>query len=180
MLLPDLWQLNQGFLFKIRPISRCWSFLCSLVRLESGFSLIFRLVLHWLFSVTLPFNGSCPTPALSASGLRESCLAKKHTGMRKNFSQAVKRTLSDGGIVFANGQGYCFSQESVGLKGSSQGSFQGKDSFESTDSVHPNGRVPIDGSSRGALASLSLQWTEFVLWDSFHRQKESLTDWQRK
>lgn len=77
--------------------------------------------------------------------------------MRKNFSQAVKRTLSDGGIVFANGQGYCFSQESVGLKGSSQGSFQGKDSFESTDSVHPNGRVPLDGSSRGALASLSLQ-----------------------
>lgn len=127
------------------------------LQLESGFSLIFRLVLHWLFSVTLPFNGSCPTPALSASGLRESCLAKKHTGMRKNFSQAVKRTLSDGGIVFANGQGYCFSQESVGLKGSSQGSFQGKDSFESTDSVHPNGRVPIDGSSRGALASLSLQ-----------------------
>lgn len=38
---------------------------------------------------------------------------------------------------------------SVGLKGSSQGSFQGKDSFESTDSVHPNGRVPIDRSSRG-------------------------------
>jgi hypothetical protein len=38
--------------------------------------------------------------------------------MRKNFSQAVKRTLSDGGIVFVNGQGYCFSQESVGLKGS--------------------------------------------------------------
>lgn len=59
-------------------------------------------------------------------------------------------------IVFANGQGYCFLQESVGLKGSSQGSFQGKDSFESTDSVHPNGRVPIDRSSRGALASLSL------------------------
>ncbi|CAL9238907.1 unnamed protein product [Arabidopsis halleri] len=55
----------------------------SAVRLESGFSLIFRLVLHWLFYVTLPFNGSCPTPALSASGLRESCLAKKHTGMRK-------------------------------------------------------------------------------------------------
>lgn len=58
--------------------------------------------------------------------------------MRKNFSQAVKRTLSDGGIVFANGQGYCFLQESVGLKGSSQGSFQGKDEFESTDSVHSN------------------------------------------
>lgn len=108
----DFWpSLNHGFLFQIRPIYRYWSFLCSLVRLESGFSLIFRLVLHWLFSVTLPFNGSCPTPALSASGLRESCLAKKHTGMRKNFSQAVKRTLSDGGIVFANGQGYCFLQE---------------------------------------------------------------------
>ena len=31
--------------------------------------------------------------------------------MRKNFSQAVKRTLSDGGIFFANGQGYFFLQE---------------------------------------------------------------------
>lgn len=54
--------------------------------------------------------------------------------MRKNFSQAVKRTLSDVGIVFANGQGYCFLQESVGLKGSSQGSFQGKDYSNKTGS----------------------------------------------
>lgn len=103
--IPDRWEeiweefyfwpsLNRGFLFQIRPISRYWSFLCSFVRLESGFSLIFRLVLHWLFSVTLPFNGSCPTPALSASGLRESCLAKKEAYWNEKELQSSRQANS--------------------------------------------------------------------------------------